>query len=273
MKDLELEQEKELKAQLDAKLKIGEGKNFLFGANDDVKNPFGGGDNPFSSDDNPFGGNPFDKKVETSQSKLDFASAAAKAAPKLKQKKSALGELPEYQGYFIYVDQETFKKKQAKKLPDNLKMSKDALDLETEGSTSKELNPETQAVASGLQDEVFQRFSDIVEYNPLQVLRYDLGGSPLLFTSKDDVATKITKKLVPNPGYNPSSFRQFELQVMPKTIIDFEKNNIDINGGIEWGTIIVYTDKEDFVPILDQNHVGYVEEWVGVQWEEPIQKK
>lgn len=284
----ELKQE-DLNQQLDSKLKVDEGKNFLFGTDGKVTeaqaNPFGG--NPFSSGgSNPFGApdsNPFAKKEEDVK---DYASVATKAAPAkpLKKQEATDGatkvkKLPEYPGYFLYVDEEKFQKKQhSKKLPDNVHINDSALDFENEvGGSSRELSNEQQAIAAGLQDKSFQHFSEVVEYNPLQVLRYDIGGSPLLFSSKDETSMKITKNLVPNPGYNPSSSRQFELQVMPKAIIDFERDQVEITGGIEWGTIIVYTDKEDYMPGLsdgdNSSHVGYVEEWVGVQWEEPITKK
>lgn len=276
------ELEKQIKDELDPKLGQGKEKNFLF--NNDAKaensNPFGASSNPFGVDSNPFGAsssttNPFDKKTTSEAPKVDFASIAAQNAPsKPAKKKPTIKSLPEYPGYFIYVDQEKFQKKQQKKLPDNVKISDSALDFENDGPSIKELNPEAQSVASGLQDKVFQHFSEIAEYNPLQVLRYNLGGTPLLFTSKDDVALKVTKNLIPRPGFNPSSERQFELQMMPKAIMDFEKNvDAKIGEGMEWGTILVYTDKEDLMPVLDENHVGYVEEWVGVQWEEAIKRK
>lgn len=264
--------EESQKQTLDSKLNLGEGNDFLFD-----QNPFAGSDNPFG------GANPFDqqkqtnspekKKQERKEGKLDFASIAAKAAPLPKAPSNKASELPEYPGYFLYVDQENFHKKKAQKLPDNVNIADSALDYELETSSARELAPESQAVATSLQDKVFQHFSEIVEYNPLQVLRYDLGGSPLLFSSLGEVAGQVAQSLVPKPAYNPSSERRFELQVMPKTIIDFEKNNVEITGGIEWGTIIVYTDVEDYVPNLDENHVGYVEEWVGVQWEEPVKRK
>lgn len=283
--ELEKQQEEELKSQLDEKLKLENQRNYLF---DEKKtgstetNPFSAsGSNPFSSsstDSNPFSASPFDqKKVDE---KPTFSSIASKAAPpKPQPKKSTLAKkLPEYPGYFAYVDPEKFNKKpQSKKLPENMNISDSALDLDEVGSSSgkeRELNPEAQAISAGLDDKVFQHFSDIVEYNPGQILRYDLGGKPLLFSSKDDTAKKVSKNLVPNPPYNPSSTRHFELQLMPKAILDLEKGETAITGGIEWGTIIVYTDVEDYMPgLTETQHVGYVEEWVGVQWEELITRR
>ena len=66
---------------------------------------------------------------------------------------------------------------------------------------------------------------------------------------------------------------------MPKAIMDLEdlgnNRNVGINdilNGMSWGTIIVCTDEEDFIPeeSFDANQVGYIEEWCGVQWEESV---
>ncbi|KAK7678866.1 hypothetical protein QCA50_018168 [Cerrena zonata] len=133
-----------------------------------------------------------------------------------------------------------------------------------------------------LDDKYFENFTNVVKHNPSQILRYDLGGKPLLYNGKDEVAKKFIIEEgkdfnVPNPGYNPSSKRQFELQLMPQTIMNLEQledsNNIAINdilNGMSWGTIIVCTDIEDYIPEenFDENHVGYIEDWCGVQWEE-----
>lgn len=279
--ELEKEQQDELKAQLDEKLKLENARNINLFDTDSKSNPFGSS-NPFGASDNPFGAssNPFEaEKKEPSkkeETKPNFASVASKAAPpKVSKPKSSIKTLPQWPGYFIYVDQEKFKKKAQPKLPENLNISDSVLDTEAEvpsSSASKDLSPDAQHLSNSLQDSVFQHFSDIVAYNPLQVLRYELGGKPLLFSAKDETAVKVSKNLVPNPGFNPSSSRHFELQIMPKVIMDLEKDDTDPVNGIDWGTIFVYTDVEDYVPELDDNHVGYIEEWAGVQWEEEVQR-
>lgn len=39
--------------------------------------------------------------------------------------------------------------------------------------------------------------------------------------------------------------------------------------GMDWGTVIVGVCAEDCVPGgVEEGGVGYLEEWVGVQWEE-----
>lgn len=102
----------------------------------------------------------------------------------------------------------------------------------------------------------------MVGYNPLQVLRYDLGGKPLLYAeTKVDILSTV-----PRPGYNPSSQRIFEMQLMPKMIFDLEEV-VSVDNGMEWGTILVFTDVENYMPEFDEHGVGYVEECVKVQWE------
>ena len=56
---------------------------------------------------------------------------------------------------------------------------------------------------------------------------------------------------------------------MPHAITMLERDDVGLDG-MEWGTIIVASCT--CVPRwVDEDGVGYVEEWVGVQWEQ--QKK
>lgn len=286
MEEAKNEQEEEIKSQLQEKLKLDNARNFLFDSNKQESNPFGASSNtnPFggsdSSSTNPFGANPFatiTAKTPEPAKTPSFASVAKQNAPVVTKPntKTISKKLPEYPGYFLYIDQENFNKKPSQKQP-NLKIDDSALDLEDDtpgaAGASGGLSAESQAVSASLQDSTFQHFSEIISYNPQQVLRYDIDGRPLLAISSDEVSKTVVENFIPRPGFNPSSERRFELQVMPKLIMDFE-DEVNVQGGIEWVTVMVYTDKEDFAPKLDDNHVGYVEEWCGVQWEEPITTK
>jgi pre-rRNA-processing protein TSR4 len=280
IKKLKEKEEAELKQQLADKLKLENQRNFLFGDNNQstqkASNPFSGDSNPFSSPfSSPFpssgSSNPFASVTQPVNE--TFASVATKAAPpkpKPTEKNTSTSKLPEFPGYFLYTDDEKFKKIDKNQLPEGVEIDENALDLESEiaNSSNAQVNADYAKLAHSLTDEDFQKFSDVVSHNSFQVLRYDLGGEPLLYSSSDDVGVKVLKHLVPNPGYNPSSSRQFELQVMPKLIIDVEKNLKDVSNGMEWVTILVFSDKEDYIPEFDSNHVGYVEEWCGTQWEE-----
>ena len=68
---------------------------------------------------------------------------------------------------------------------------------------------------------------------------------------------------------NCGAHRVFELQLTPHAIVELE---VDEEGyeGMEWGTIILAVCEKDCVPssVTGEGQVGYVEEWVGVQWEE-----
>lgn len=264
-------------------------------------NPFGASSNPFDSAANPFKQSTIAKSPEAATQSLatgakgeSFAEAVAKAQPKSQPKsqpKKSLSEdvLPSYPGYFVYVEQEKFKKITVEADLEKYKHLIDA-DVETEpsgsekkqASSSTPMNPQAAKISNMLDDKYFEAFTNTVKHNTSQVLRYDLGGKPLLYSGRDDVAARFNGRdanfNIPNPGYNPSSHRQFECQLMPKAILDLENDsnkNVTLNdilNGMSWGTIIICTDVEDFVPTesFDENNVAYIEEWCGVQWEESV---
>lgn len=315
---LKKEQDDAAAKALDEKLKLENKKKLNIELTKDLFSNNAGSDNPFGS--NPFGqntnANPFGLKTETPFGLKDanpFSSAPTepKAAPKEKsyaeiakaavpekpKSKSEVDttELPFYKGYFVYVDQERFKKITLEPELEKYRHLVENMDNETEivGSNKKErsssissnssaaLNPQATKISNMLDDKYFENFTNVVKHNPTQVLRYDLGGRPLLYSGKDDIAKKFIVEEgkqfnVPRPGYNPSSDRQFELQLMPQAIMNLETYETagisDILNGMSWGTIIICTDVEDYIPEenFDEHHVGYIEEWCGVQWEESV---
>ncbi|KAG7732125.1 hypothetical protein KL948_002323 [Ogataea haglerorum] len=237
--------------------------------------------NPFS---NPFGeesSNPFGQPEKKEPAKPTYAEVTKPVEKSQLQVSAEPMNLPAYPGYILYVDQETFdlKKQKLPPLPE-VDAAASAQAPQPNPSNPSKIPTLDENVSKMVDDPTFQHFSHIVSFNPTQVLRYDLNGSPLLYSSKDDVAKLFydsngrlrPQALIPNPPYNPSSERRFELQLMPKAIIDLETGTDDILSGMEWGTIIVATDLIDYIPdhLFDENHVGYVEEWCGVQWEEEL---
>lgn len=258
----------------------------------DVKST-SGGSNPFG-DSNPFGGsNPFGKadaakKAETPAKKAAKSSYAevSKAATPAKPAKTAVQiDLPEYPGYILFTEKEKLKRMTIEPELEKYKYLIEETN-EDEGpskggkkertlsssSTSSAVNQHNQ-ISKMLDDKFFENFTSVVNHNPTQVLRYDLDGQPVLYSGKDDVAKQVSEKTIPDPAYNPSSRRRFELQLMPKVIMDLEGADAsvaDILNGMAWGTIVVYTDEEDYMPSLDEHHVGYVREYCGVQWEESV---
>ncbi|TGZ85064.1 hypothetical protein EX30DRAFT_337481 [Ascodesmis nigricans] len=128
-------------------------------------------------------------------------------------------------------------------------------------------------VADSKLDKVFQRFADRVAQNPEQVLRYERASLPLLY-SDDDEAGKLLKdvkdgsmvgKRLPKCTNCGKKERAFEFQLMPHAITVLEGDEMSFDG-MEWGTIIVATCLCE-PRVKDANGVGWVEEWVGVQWE------
>ncbi|KAL3230171.1 hypothetical protein RNJ44_01534 [Nakaseomyces bracarensis] len=253
-------------------LKKTEDSNPLENNKKEESNPFGS--NPFNSQnsDNPF--NSFKKNSE-GEEQQKTPEKSAKAIQKAAQSEHDSKEDKQYdeskafKNYLLYVEEESFKNKKPDhlKLPKNLKIDKEALDLtgtDEEDLTKNpiKVDPRTEKLSKFLDDDTFQKFQEIVAYNPHQVLRYDLGGKPLLYadTKVDLVST------IPNPSFNPSSKRVFEMQLMPKMIMDLE-DTTSIKGGMEWGTILIFTDIQNYIPNYDDNDVGYVEECVRVQWE------
>lgn len=285
--EIKQKQQDEIQKQLDEKLRLEDKKQLreeltkdLFkkddSKKDDSANPFAAG-NPFS---NPFGNNPFENKPKESEKedkKQQKSYASVVGKPKASKTVNKAYQLPEYPGFFVYLEREKLEKVT---MEPELEKYKDLIDSnsinEEDEGPSKPLNPQAEKVSQMLEDKAFESFSNQVQHNPSQVLRYELGGKPLLYNGKDDVFVKISNDLIPKPAYNPSSSRQFELQLMPKAIMDLEDTaDADIQailGGMAWGTIIVYTDVEDYIPseFYDANHVGYIEEYCGVQWEESV---
>lgn len=279
------EQEEEERKQLDEVLQRETQKKLQVELTKDL---FGGGAaaNPFA---NPFAkpaepappAEPVQKKTEQEKKVESYAEVAKAAAPKKANKAAVDTQFPSYKGYFVYVEPEKFKK--ITQEPE-LEKYKHLIDQDNDDepprkertmSSSSSVNPQTKRIANMLDDKYFGNFTAVVNHNPSQVLRYDLGGRPLLYNGKDEIAQKLSGELnIPNPGYNPSSSRQFELQLMPQAIMILEDLGdnagiADIINGMSWGTIIVCTDVEDYAPV-DEHHVGYVEEYCAVQWEELV---
>jgi pre-rRNA-processing protein TSR4 len=151
-------------------------------------------------------------------------------------------------------------------------------------------------------DKTFQRFADRLSQNPEQILRYEWQGQPLLYSKSD----AIGKLLSPTSGSSSSSIdgritttstssglpafsarvprcgncrakREFEMQITPFAILELESGDDDddvgLLDGMDWGTILVGACVEDCAEQgRKADEVGYVEEWVGVQWEELVVK-
>lgn len=134
-------------------------------------------------------------------------------------------------------------------------------------------------------DKVFQKFADRLSQNPEQVLRYELAGAPLLYSTTDAVGKLLSPasgsgKVTTANGAasriprctNCGAERTFEVQLTPHAITVLEEEELSLEG-MEWGTVIMGVCSKDCSPRdVEGGTVGYLEEWVGVQWEE-LQKR
>lgn len=232
-------------------------------------NPFGASDaktNPFDSSAGPFSA-PFGETSPAKSKTKSYASVASKNKDPVAKYSPSDISLPSFPGYILYIIKEKLRPELEilPPLPENLKIEEVIEGDDDAGSIKdfKETMPQNFD-SDVLNDRDFQGFTKRVAHNPLQVLR--IGGSQLRYSSKSKEFV-----LPPKPEFNPSSERCFELQLMPKAIIDLELELDNIAEGMEWGTISVFTDLEDYVPKEKiHNNVGYVKEWVYIEWEDPI---
>ncbi|CAD6503125.1 BgTH12-02794 [Blumeria graminis f. sp. triticale] len=137
-------------------------------------------------------------------------------------------------------------------------------------------------------DKTFQTFADRLAQNPEQVIRYEFGGQPLLYSKKDVVGKLLSSggaelakvsldssvsNRIPRCGLCNTE-RVFELQLTPQAITELERGAYSIDDGMDWGTILIGVCRIDCNPHgVPSDAVGYVEEWVGVQWEELSERK
>ena len=247
----------------------------------------GAGGNPFSTGETPFSttataaANPFSTKPATPATIAPAAEKLTKSfadtlrissAPQLEPEPLLYGPsepwpspLPfTYPLFYFDADYETL-------VPDAPIPQKIEI-LGDDDKTSDSLPVSNSDADDGHLDTVFQKFADRVGQNPEQVLRYERDGTPLLYSHTDEVAkTLLNSKKEFTSGRIPPCAgcgkreRVFEFQLMPHAISVLEGGSTGFDG-MEWGTVIVATCT--CVPrARDANGVGWVEEWVGVQWE------
>ncbi|TIA88599.1 hypothetical protein E3P99_02491 [Wallemia hederae] len=157
-----------------------------------------------------------------------------------------------------------------------------------QGGGASELEEFEKSMGAGM-DEAFEHFVKRVSHEPQQCIRYDLGGSPLMYTNKDAVYKDLygggqySLDKVPKCGLCGSS-RVFECQVTPNIINlcssdqDGSKDVQDAlagkgTGEMEWGTILLYVCENDCCLDAESKQSGqearenWVEELAYVQWE------
>ena len=160
------------------------------------------------------------------------------------------------------------------------------MDTDKEASSSKD--DEKDAFESTI-DKTFQKFADRLFQNPEQVLRYEFGGTPLLYSKNDNLgllfsppasapsSSKVQTVSQSSRGIprcqNCASPRVFELQLVPHAIAELEVEEDGLDG-MDWGTVILgICEKDCGERGVEDGEVGWLEEWIGVQWEEAGGKK
>jgi pre-rRNA-processing protein TSR4 len=265
-----------------------------------LANPFSSASNPFStSSANPFAGvsslaskpaqppNPIPILTETFASKAQISNSSAPLDPSFKPATSqqppthepwpAEAEFPSpYPKTFLDADYETLS---APSTPQVIPETNPDIDTDMSGTSG------TEKLFESTMDKTFQKFADRMAQNPEQILRYEFRGQPLLYSTSDPVGKifsgssgKVGTVSSSNGGKIPrctscGAERVFELQLTPHAITVLEDEELSLDG-MDWGTIILGVCGNDCSPTgTMEGEVGYLDEWVGVQWEELSEKR
>lgn len=259
--------------------------NALFGGSafgtSSSANPLSTGANPFSTSSSSTPANPFAKPTTastpapapvtttpsdstTAALAKSFAETVAINVPAAKpppppEPWPAASKLPQAYPtlYLADADYETLEP-EATEMPANVRIE--------EGDAPEPSILDREAFESSM-DATFQKFADRVSQNPEQVIRYEFGGTPLIYSKVDKVGGILAKGVLP-PCPNCRGKRTFEVQMTPNAIAELEADDMSLEG-MEWGTIIVGVCEADCLPVgQGTGEAGYLEEWAGVQWEE-----
>lgn len=204
----------------------------------------------------------FAQKAQISSPRPLAAALTPKAIPH-EPWPSQSGLPPPYPSYHLDADYETLDVTPA---PQPASSSCNiAIDEDTGGGGGGGVGKD-QAYESA-HDAIFERFASRLSHNPLQVLRYEFGGSPLLYSKIDQVGQVFTSgqgAKIPRCD-RCGQKRVFEVQLVPHAIAELEVDEVGFEG-MEWGTVILGVCTGDCGD--GGRNWGWKEEWVGVQWEE-----
>lgn len=269
-----------------------------FAAGRDNGNPFGGNGNPFgpsTATKNPFsiggaGPTPTEEKKEDTATKqatetvekditnlprsfaealsLNSKDSTGRAAPVIEPWPPADAWPKAYPiSWISEAEYETLDLTPASAPAQAVKMDMD------DGMGGGGAGKEDKYVFESAMDADFQRFADRVSQNPQQVIRYEFAGLPLLY-SKDDAVGKVWQQEGAGlPRCRGCGGRRvFEVQLMPHAIGLLEAEELGLEG-MDWGTVVVGVCERDCQGqgVLSEE-AAYLEEWVGVQWEELVKR-
>lgn len=260
-----------------------------FGAAPSAANPFSsGGSNPFSSSSsgaaNPFSSPKNDVPAQEEPAKPEAAELSTAALPKTFAETLSLNIPPTepppppepwpaadaqqspYPTLYLFDAEFETLDPTPTEVPSNARI---------ESATAEEPSTLDRETFEFSMDDAFLKFADRLAQNPDQVIRYEFAGNPLLYSKTDAVGKRLAAGAAAGmPGCpNCGGRRTFEVQITPNAITELEKNDMDLEG-MEWGTIIVGVCEKDCKPrTTEVGEAGYLEEWVGVQWEEQVTRK
>ncbi|KAF7732478.1 hypothetical protein EC973_003223 [Apophysomyces ossiformis] len=195
-----------------------------------------------------------------------------------------VNKLPKFPGEYLYIAEEDTEKYAT--LGMDLSRYQQYFDMEAEllandaeeGAWKDEVYEKTQ-LPRGV-DKQFKKFTERVECEPSQCVRYEWAGTPLLYNQLQQQQQQAIQQRCTACG-GP---RTFELQLMPNILsllptAEYAADSIGAvkpsdakalldswNIGMEFGTIIVYVCQKDCHP-GDIDEVTYVEEMAIVQYE------
>lgn len=225
--------------------------DMIFGGGSASSNPFGD-----SSGSNPFETKP--KQPDTPEPKQK--KPKSKPQPQVKEDENA--EKGVWLQKLVEVDEEYLVPEKPVKIEE---LDSDVMESSTSSGPDSSLDPEVAAIAEAVSDPIFSKFANLVQHNPDQVLRYERPLKIVPYSNDEVYRVLINPSEIPDSEISGGP-RIFELQLMPHLISELETDD-QLVDGMEWGTIAVATSENDDIPELDSNGVGYVQEWVGVQWE------
>jgi pre-rRNA-processing protein TSR4 len=152
--------------------------------------------------------------------------------------------------------------------PNPLPISQVTAFMDIDDPTTSSSGKEGREVFESSMDGDFQKFADRIAQNPDQAIRYEFGGQPLLYSKTDAVGQLFGGgRGMPRCG-NCSGKRAFEVQMTPNAIAELEAEELSMEG-MDWGTVLVGVCEFDCQARgVAEGDAGYIEEWVGVQWEE-----
>lgn len=228
-----------------------------------------------------------DQLAETYASKLNLATSQTNGHVEEKPEPwpPSEGLAKAYTRYHLDADYEIMAATETADSASTAKVTEMEIDGESSGAAGSSTGADDKELFESSMDKTFQRFADRIRHNPEQILRYEFDGAPLLYSSTDMVGKRLHNHEQGNANgkittsgakglpscANCGARLKFELQLTPHAIdrLEVDEPAAAVLDGMDWGTIIFGVCEKDCAARgVEEGEVGYVEQWVGVQWEE-----